>query len=258
MTVVYVDVFFLINFLVDFLLFLGTDRLSGCPARPGAACRGALIGACYGAACLVWPNRFLRGGFGQLGCLVLMVGAVFGFQKSSFRKTAIFLLLSMSLGGIATVSGRGGFSELLLALTCILGIFLLTLGGKLKSQDLVPVELQYEGRHLRVMAMRDTGNVLTDPVTGEGVLILGADVGEKMLGLTEKELRDPVSAMLRKRVPGLRLIPYRAVGISNGMLLGVPLDSVTIDSHPAGRLVAFAPEPFEGGRGYQALTGGMV
>jgi hypothetical protein len=99
------------------------------------------------------------------------------------------------------------------------------------------------------LALRDTGNTLRDPITGEAVTVLSPALGEK-LGIPEEVLRDPAGAML----PGLRLIPARTVG-GGGLLAAVRCDSVTIGGRAVGTLVAFAREDFGNGE-YQALTGG--
>ena len=50
---VYLDLAVALNYLVDFLLLMGTDRLSGHPASPGRSALGALLGAVYAGACLI-------------------------------------------------------------------------------------------------------------------------------------------------------------------------------------------------------------
>ncbi len=82
------------------------------------------------------------------------------------------------------------------------------------------VELEPD-RQMQLIALRDTGNTLRDPLTGEQVLVAGADVGEKLLGLTAQQLRNPVETVAQSTLRGLRLIPYRGVGQPGGMLLAV-------------------------------------
>ena len=84
-------------------------------------------------------------------------------------------------------------------------------------------------------------------------MILGQELAEKIAGLSEKALHDPIGAMCGTQ--GLRLIPYHGVGV-NGMLLAMRCDSVTIGGQTAGNLVAFMPKSFPDGE-YQALTGGI-
>ena len=106
---------------------------------------------------------------------------------------------------------------------------------------------------MRLTALRDTGNSLRDPITGKPVLIVGADIAEKLTGLSPAALRDPVRTM--GSLPGLRLIPYRTVG-NTGFLLALRIPSVKIGNRQGSALVAFSPHIL--GSGYQALTGGTV
>ena len=101
-----------------------------------------------------------------------------------------------------------------------------------------------------------TGNCLRDPLTGEQVLVAGADVGERLLGLTEHQLRHPVETMASGVIAGLRLIPYRAVGQPGSMLLALRIPGARIGNAAANPMVAFAPEELGRGDVYQMLTGG--
>ena len=85
-----------------------------------------------------------------------------------------------------------------------------------------------------------------------------ADVAWDVLRLTPQQLRDPIQAVEKGGIPGLRLIPYRAVGQPGGMLLVAAMDSVVIGGQQVGRLVAFAPEKIGADESYQALAGGAL
>ena len=109
--------------------------------------------------------------------------------------------------------------------------------------------LTRKGRSVTLQALRDTGNTLRDPITGETVTVLSPRIGER-LGLPAAVLRDPAGEL----VPGMRVIPARTVG-GGGLLAAVRCECVTIGGRAAGTLVAFARENFGNGE-YQALTGG--
>ena len=57
-------------------------------------------------------------------------------------------------------------------------------------------------------------------------------------------------------MPGLRLIPYRAVG-RGGMLLALRFEDVVIGQKKGRALVAFDPGGLGTEQMYQALTGGV-
>lgn len=255
---VYLDVVVLLNFLVDLLLLLGANRLAGYPPGVKRAVLAAAVGGVYGGACLLPGFSFLGNLFWRLVSLGLMGLLAFGWNAGTLRRTVLFVLLSMALGGIAMGLGHGGAPALLgaavgMLLLCAVG-FREGAGGN----SLVEVELRYGDKKVRLLALRDTGNTLRDPVTGQQVLVAGAGAAHTLLGLTAEQLRHPVETLSQRPLPGLRLIPYSTVGRSGGMLLGIRLPEVKIGNSRRAAIVAFAPEGLDGKKPYQALTGGAV
>ena len=151
--------------------------------------------------------------------------------------------------------GKGGIMGIVSAAGVICLLCCIGFRGKLGGTSYVPVELNYADRHIVLTALQDTGNTLRDPVTGQQVLVIGADAANKLIGLTKSQLQTPVESV--NAIPGLRLIPYHSVG-SNGFLLAMRLSNVKIGSWQGSTLVAFAPEGLSGEGAYQALTGGVI
>ncbi len=251
---VYLDLVMGLNFLVDFLLIVATNRLCGYPPQMGRGCLAAVFGGVYGGVCLIPSFRFLGNFLWRVVSLGLMAWIAFGWDRSAVRRGAVFILLSMALGGVALGIGSGDFWSLMAALggIALLSIFV----GNVGKNAFVPVELSYGDRQVKITALRDTGNTLRDPITGGQVLVVGADVAQKLTGLTKQQLKKPVESM--GAIPGLRLIPYRAVGQSGGMLLALKFTGVKIGHWRGNSLVAFAPEGLSSDGTYQALTGGAV
>lgn len=252
---VYLDVLVFINFLVDLLLLVAANRLSGYPVGLKRAIPGAVVGGLYGGACILPGLSFLSGTLWRCVALAAMAVIAFGARRESLRRSVVFILLSMALGGIAVGLDGGSFWKLALSAAAVCAMCLLGFRGRLGEQY-VPVEIVAEGEVVRLTALRDTGNTLTDPLTGQQVLVAGAQVGHRLLGLTREELADPVAAM--GKVPGLRLLPYHSVGRSDGLLIARRFSEVRIGSWRGSCLVAFAPEELGEGKPYEALTGGMV
>ena len=59
--VIYADGVMLLNFLVDALLIMGTNRLTGYPVMVGRTASAAALGSLYSGACLLPGFRFLGG-----------------------------------------------------------------------------------------------------------------------------------------------------------------------------------------------------
>lgn len=256
--VVYLDLVIGLNFLVDLLLLVGANRLAGFAPGFWRAVPGAVIGAVYALLCMVPGMRFLGNLPWRLVFLSLMAAAAYGIQRSALRRAGLFLLLSMALGGIVELLGRVSFGGLSLAAAGVCFLCLWGFQDKTLGRTVEPVELAMGGRRVVLSALRDTGNTLRDPVTGQSVLVAGPDAARMLLGLSAGELSDPVGTLASGRVPGARLIPFRAVGKGSGMLLAVHCPGVKVGGKQGSGLVAFTSEGLGRECEYQALLGGVI
>lgn len=282
MTVIYVDTLFLLNVLVDYLLLLCAARLAGEPLKRLRFALGAVLGGGYAVAIFLPGMGFLERPACRLAAAVLMVLAAFWGSRRLGRQVLIFFALSCAFaGGVLAISMMGGQGlslnrgviysgmdlkiVLLSAAGCYAVLSLLlqkavrhtSFTGELKA-----VRLELEDRTVELTALTDTGNTLTDPVTGQGVMVAE---GERLLPLfavsqrpSVQELRDPAGALERLTGAGghFRLLPYRAVGVDRGLLLAVRVDRAVVDGEDRGAMVvALSPTPVSDGGGYGALLG---
>lgn len=253
---VYADLVMLFNFLVDFLLLLGTNQLSGFPAAPGRCCAAAALGGIYSGLCLLPELRFLGNLLWRTVCLGLMGAMAFGFRADAVKRTGVFLLLTMALGGLALSFGRSAWTSVMLSAVGLWLLCRVSFGGAAGGQEFLPLELTREGKTVKLTALRDTGNTLRDPITGEQVLVISPEAAYTLTGLTAQELRRPLEQL--GRLPGLRLIPYRAVGTGSGFLLALRFEEARIRGKRRSLIVAFAPEGLGREGAFQALAGGAL
>lgn len=258
MCLIRIELVLLINFLINFLLLMGTDRLFGYPTAWLATAVAATIGSLYAGMCLQPGFRFLGNLFWKTVSLGVMAGFAFGFSKSGFQRGVVFALLSMALGGIVMGIGNESAIWQLVAAGVIMVLCAIGFQGKSGRGGYVPVELYYNGKMLHLTALYDTGNTLKDPVTGRPVLVIGEDAARALTGLTSAQLRDPVRSMLAAEIPGLRLVPYKTVGQPCAMMLALRLQKVRIGHWEGSSLVAFAPDKLSREGTYQALAGGIL
>ena len=282
MTVVYVDTLFLLNALVDYLLLLCSARLAGEPLERLRFALGAVLGGGYAVAIFLPGLGFLERPLCRLAAAVLMAVAAFGGGRRLGRQTAIFFALSCAFaGGVLAISLVGGTGlslnrgviysgmDLKMVLLSAAGCYaalslLLQKAGKHAhfTGELKEVRLELGERAVELTALTDTGNTLTDPVTGRGVMVAE---GARLEPLFPPEqcpdkgaLRDPAGALEGLIAAGgrFRLLPYRSVGVDRGLLLAVRVDRAVVDGEDRGAMVvALSPNPVSDGGGYAALLG---
>ena len=125
------------------------------------------------------------------------------------------------------------------------------------SREYVPLVISYSQKKMKLLALRDTGNSLRDPITGRQALVLCAGAASRLTGLSLEQIRDPLATMAEQPVPGLRILPYRTVGQGSSLMLAMVFEDVELDGRKQKTLVAFAPENFGAQEAYQALAGGI-
>ena len=235
--------------IVDFLLLWGAAG-ENCGKISRLRCAaGAAVGGGYAVMAF-------HGCRGWLLPVLLMMGlTAFGLRNYPCWGKFLFLWLVVHAMAAGVRDMDGWFLALASALLCLLAL-LKTDGGA--GQGIVPITICYGGKVAQLQALRDNGNLLTDPVTGESVLIVSPWVGCNLLGLTAGQLLHPVETMESVKMTGLRLIPYTAVGQSGGLLLAMRFDDVIWDGQRRPQIVAFSPNPIGDGKRFEALAGGTI
>ena len=252
---VYIDLVMILNFFCDLLLLLGTNQLMGFPADLRRLLPAAFLGALYSGLAMIPSLFFLGNFFWYLVFLWLISLTAFGFSESAFRRAALFLLLSMALGGMALAIREAKLPVLLLEALALWLLSRVSFGSSTAGQKYLPVRVTTGRETHSFVALLDTGNQLKDPITGESVVVVSPGEAALLSGLTREQIAHPLETMMACPRKGLRLIPFQAVGQKGGMMLSMHFDQVTIGRHAGPALLAFAPEGL-GGRGYEALAGG--
>ena len=273
MQVIYVDSLFFLNLCIDYLLCLVSARVCGLVLKRLRYLLSALIGACYSVAVFLPGLDFLAGPLCKLAAALLMGLAAFGGEAKMLRCCAVFLSVSAAFGGAVwaiSLAGGGVFSHrayLPVSARVLLLSFALCYGGisllfrrraKLMDRRCVQVRLVFLGRESRFMALLDTGNGLSDPVSGKKVMVAGLHALRPVLGQAAEifSSASPVDALeLLSQLPEyagkFRLIPYSAVGVA-GMLPVFTPELLTIDGKEEKELLV-AVSPTAVGDGFEAV-----
>lgn len=246
----------IMKFLVDFLLIAGINRIFSHRVKPLRSSVAAAIGAAYAAGCVLPDFAFLGQLHWQIVVSSFICMVAFGLESSTIWKGILLVLLRLAIGGIALGFGKGGFWTVLMAALSICLMCILGMNGS-GGQKYLPVCMTHCGKTIQLTALADTGNMLRDPVSGLPVLVVDAGVAWELLRISKRELLHPVEALATAGCPGLRLIPYSAVGQERGLLLGLRVDRLQLNGEEQNMVVAFAPHSIGQNGKYRALAGGM-
>lgn len=271
---VYADAVFALNFSVNYLLLRASARLGGAALRRKRLLLGALLGAVYAVSVYLPGLRWLSLLPCKLLCAAGMIVLAFGWRRSSLRLAAVFggmtLVLCGAVYGVELL--KGGklhyhadalfypvtfFSLLLTAAAVSFACRLLLPKLTFAANSVLPVTLRLNGKTVHLSALRDSGNTLTDPVSGESVLTVHWQAVRALFPfpLSSDEVASPATLALRLKDYAPRLIPYRAVGVSSGLLLAIPCE-INMNNQTKIGLVALSPTPVSERSAYEALTGG--
>ena len=280
--VVYLDEVFALNAAVNWLLLKSAAELTGLHVRRWRLAAAAVFGGLYAAAVLLPGLGWLGGLLGRLFAFTALCAIAFGARLSSWRAGLWFFGVCCAFGGLVLaatallevpVFWRGGriYYRLSLRLLVLLASglyalcrFLLPRFVRHRGGELVRLELRLGDRSVCCTALRDTGNTLCDPVSGERVVVAGRRLGRQLLpelGLSPSLLADPPRALelvqLFRPEAAARLIPYRAVGTKQGLLLALRLDELRLGGRPSRlRLLALAPNELSDGGVWEAVIPG--
>lgn len=278
MTLVYIDLLFMLNLVANYLLLLGTGRVAGAVLRRWRIALGAAVGAIYAVLLFVpglewlglWPCKILSG--------ILMPLIAYGGERALLRVILLFFAASAGLAGLVMavelLGGTGltlqngvlysNFDLRLLLLLFVVCYFVMSLffrrTGRHSGRELITLAIQMDGGQVTLTALLDSGHTLTDPATNRPVVVADAQCLTKLLpsGVDPSQPVEGVKRCREAGVTGARLVPYRAVGVDCGMLLALRAQSVKAgDRELGGLLVALSPTPVDDGAGYQALIGGI-
>jgi len=275
--IIYLDEYFLLNGIADYLLLLTTAKICAVAATKRRLFCGAAVVALYAVLALLEKPGFIGSFPMPLLAAAAMLLAAFGGEKRLLRISLVFFAVSALFGGAVTaasyLSGRtqGRMADFRLLIPVFaLCYALVTLlfrhtGRNAVRSETAAVQISAFGNEIRLLGLWDTGNALYDPVTGRPVTIVGLQelrplfppLIRSLLGGTA--LEDPASVLCAlsgtEYMPLFRLLPYSTIG-EKGMLLAFRSDKIVINGkEQQGGLIAIAPRPLSDGNTYSALLG---
>ncbi len=278
---IYADVYFLINFSMDFLALFVTARILRLRQKTIRMCASAAVGGVYATMSLVMFSKAqeiaLNIAVPALMCLIAFGAA--GILKTA-KHTFVLFAVSFLMGGGMTalyyiinsflesrkiyINGTVDtlYSDIpvwllaMLALFCALISFVwgrITRSSAEKRQ--VDVIVRDEKREVHFQGLCDSGNLLYEPFGGLPVIIVGEStikniVPDDIFSLCFKGRDNDVS--LRAQTKKLRIIPAVTVG-GRELLKGYVPDAVIIDGIEKKACIACDKEGRDFG-GFEAIV----
>lgn len=242
---VYIDVVFVTNLLMDYFLLRIAGWILSCGKSRVRSFFAAAAGAFYSCFLLYIPAEdFLPAAILCHGaCAYLMIRIGFGLKKGGLVvKAMVTLYLTAFLwGGFWEVLSSGWkmtvrtfFLFAFCTYFALSALIYLTETLRARMKHIYPITISYRGKVQSAYGFYDTGNLLTEPVSGKPVSVVCPELLESILPEEMKESLKNIkenqgekeSTQLKEIRP--RFVPYRAVGKENGMLLAVTLEDLCI------------------------------
>ena len=276
---IYIDILFFVNLAINLSILLCMKCILKLPMKPVRAFMGGSAGALY--ACLVYTVKTDALSCVAMRLLFAALIVTLSFGTGNFicilKRTLVFIALTIALGiamlGILYFTDLGirlgGIIKdgvfyfnipLHYMIFCTLGAYILIfvwekLFKKSASRSFSRVKIHHFGKAVELTALVDTGNMLSDPISGRKVLIAEAQMLSPLFNFSiENILKDSFeSAYLPE---GFRLIPYSSIGKKDGLLAAFVPDEVEIDSKKADNIITAVFDGALSGSGdYNALIG---
>lgn len=258
---VYVDLFFLINFSMDFLCFYLCGKLL---ARKNSLPRMLIASSLGGIYANVSLLLSLDGIFGvviDVAVCILMCLIAFWKNGGVIKNTLVYIATSMVLGGFMTAIFQlldkaklpfdavdsDGISVWMLAILAVISGLICIFAGRFfrrrATKKTTYVTVHINGKKKTLLAFCDSGNLLCDPISGKPCIIGDAEalrgtIPDSIIDLSlgEGNVADITDTDIRRRI---RLVPAKTA-TGRGMLVCIRMDKIVIgegkDAHEADAL----------------------
>lgn len=273
MDIIYADSLFFLNLIIDYLLLLATAKICVLPLKRVRMAFSAAVGGAYALAAVLCPSFF------ALPTVKLFMGTAlctiaFGVKEKLIRTVGTFFAVSAAFGGaVYAASTLGGYPRsgksfipvsgkvLFLSFAvsyAVLNVLFRRADNKVQRQ-LRQIEITLGEKSVSLTALTDTGNELSDPVSGEKVMVCQAVALYPLLSdKAELLLADPIDSFealtaLPELKGRLRLLPCSCVVAQSSLLLCFRPDSLKIDGKKSRASIAISQNRLSPDGEFQAL-----
>lgn len=231
--VVYIDVVFLENLIMNYFLIYITSKLVRRKHSIIFFSLSSVIASIYTIIALVYPIDIFRSFIFKLILAIAIIGMAYREKnpKELFKQVLVFYIVTFIYGGVVLSNLKDSHFKIItyislvsIFLTSIWKIFKDTIT---KESCMCEIIIKLEDIYIKAKALIDTGHDLKDNTTGEEVIIIQEDSikeqDELIKILKGQELIIPEEYETR-----IRILKYNALGVEKGILLGIKVDKVVI------------------------------
>lgn len=254
---IYIDLIFLENLFMNSIIIFATSIILKKETKILRILIGSIIGAGY--ACIYYISNLEIYSSIILKIILSVVIVFVSFNskniKNLLKEILIFYLTSFTFGGVAfALLYFISPGDILLKNGTLVGIYplkIILIGGILgfiivilsfkniknrftKKDMFCKITINFEGKEKEIKAIIDTGNFLKEPLTKKPVVIverdilktiIPADILDNIYQISNKDSLNIEEKYLLK----IKLIPFSALGIENGILVGIKPDKFSIN-----------------------------
>lgn len=251
---VYIDLYFIINFAMDFLCFFLTSRLLSIREKLWRVLVASAFGGLYACIALFLPLGAFFGLVADIcACALMSVTAYLrrGELRRIFSYALVYAAVSIVLGGfmsalfslfnrigldrlLGSEADADGISVWIFALLAFISGLISVLGGRFfkrkSSRSLCSVRLRDRGRSLEIKGLCDSGNLVCDPISARPCIITELRAIRSILRDSTYSAIESgnVSAADAADMARMRVIPVNTVSGSD-MMYALRLERIEID-----------------------------
>lgn len=258
MKVIYLDVLFLINFIIDYLLIGLTGDLRGNYGSPLKLLFASALGGVMSVILFFAPESSLLMLAAKPFCCAVMVFTAYGFggRRRFLGDCAMLCALSFAFSGCIVAlselfpSGGGmvnntsvyfNISIRILAAGVAAAYFVMSIfnrpGSYKQEKKTRSVKCGIRGADARFNAFEDTGNMMCDPVSRKKVIMvspsiirtsLEGDEQQLIAGLRRENIAQTFEKLAAKYPSVYGIAPFTSVG-GTGLMITIKPESLEID-----------------------------
>ena len=253
----YIDIILVENMIMNYIILFATGIIVKVKCKQLRLILSSLLGSIYAIMSYVSGIEMYMNQIIKIILSIVMIYIAFNPRnlKVLLKEIIIFYLTSFCFGGAAyyllyyikpvQINNinkilTGSYPIKIAILGGILGFIIINISFRIvknrfnKNSIFYDIEIGLDNKKCTLRAILDTGNMLTDPLTGVPVVIvekriiesiISKDTLEYLLKIINNKKLENIPENLQTRC---RFIPFSSIGKKNGMIIGIKPDYIKV------------------------------